>query len=205
MSGVREVRQDSPTVNPQGDFAAAKAAVLRLIRDRGHERRERAFQLSSGAWSHDYIDGKRAISDGESLTLVCRAIITLARERGAEFDAVGGLTMGADELAHGVAMLAGSTWFSVRKDRKPHGKQQLIEGGNLQAGTRVLLVDDVVTTGSSILKAFDAVAAVGAHATFAVSIVDRGTAAGQALSTRGIRYEALVTYQDLGIPPVAGG
>ncbi|HEX9823980.1 MAG TPA: orotate phosphoribosyltransferase [Actinomycetota bacterium] len=177
--------------------------VVDLLREFGLEKREQPFRLSSGQWSHDYIDGKRALADGKRLRVVGEALLDLAGKRGLEFDAVGGLTMGADALAHAVSLLSGCTWFSVRKEAKGHGKESLVEGG-LDEGMRVLLVDDVVTTGGSILQALDAVTAAGARVVLAVSVCDRGPDAGPLIAERGIAYEPLVTFEDLGIEPVTG-
>ena len=80
-------------------------AAFELIRTRGHERRDEPFKLASGQLSHDYIDGKYAVDTGERLAVVSRAVAELAAANGIEFDAVGGLTMGADPLSHGVAMV----------------------------------------------------------------------------------------------------
>src|SRR6201988_5305441 len=93
---------------------------------------------------------------------VSRAVADLAVRTGIEFDAVGGLTMGADPLAHGIAMVTGKAWFSVRKEQKQRGREQWIEGTRIEAGTRVLLVDDVISPGGSTEKAYDRVTAVGA-------------------------------------------
>ena len=144
-------------------YSAVTTAALRdtwqaafdLIRTRGHERRDEPFKLASGQLSHDYIDGKYAVDTGERLTIVSRAVADLAADNGIEFDAVGGLTMGADPLAHGVAMVTGKAWFSVRKEQKQRGREQWVEGTRLQPGTRVLLVDDVISTGGSTELAFD--------------------------------------------------
>jgi orotate phosphoribosyltransferase len=179
-----------------------RKALMRLIDELGYERREQPFQLSSGEWSRDYFDGKRALSSGESLRLAAECVVALAKDEGVGFDAAGGLTMGADPIAHAVAVVSGAAWFSVRKEAKQHGKQQLIEGAHLEAGTRVLLVDDVVTTGSSILKALDAVEEAGATVTLAVSLVDRGDQSRRRLRERGVRYEPITTYEDFGIEPV---
>jgi orotate phosphoribosyltransferase len=181
---------------------AMRKAIMRLIEELGYERREQPFQLSSGEWSRDYFDGKRALSSGDNLKLAAECVVALASDAGITFDAVGGLTMGADPIAHAVAVVSGTEWFSVRKQAKQHGKQQLIEGAHLGAGTRVLLVDDVVTTGSSILKALDAVEEAGATVALAVSLVERGDQSRRRLSERGVRYEPITTYEDFGIEPV---
>lgn len=179
-----------------------KESVLGFLRQYGHEKRDEPFRLSSGELSHDYLDAKLAFAEGDRLEIAARAVIAVAREKGVAFDAVGGLTMGADALSHAVSLLTHCSWFAVRKERKEHGKQAQLEGAQLQSGSKVLLVDDVVTTGSSILKALDAVAETGAKVVLAVSICDRGELAARQLQERGVPYEALATYEDLGIEPV---
>ncbi|HEX7133668.1 MAG TPA: hypothetical protein VF228_13920, partial [Iamia sp.] len=116
--------------------------MVALIARWGYERRDEAFTLSAGFETHDYIDGKRAVATSSRLRQVAAAFLELAEEEQAEFDAVGGLTMGADPLALAITVGASSDkeWFSVRKDVKVHGKQKLIEGSDLLPGTRVLLV-----------------------------------------------------------------
>ncbi|MDQ2637185.1 MAG: orotate phosphoribosyltransferase [Actinomycetota bacterium] len=177
-------------------------AAFDLISTRGYEHRAEPFKLASGQLSHDYIDGKYAIDTGERLSIVSRAVADLATGHGIEFDAVGGLTMGADPLAHGVAMVTGKAWFSVRKEQKQRGREQWIEGTRLQPGTRVLLVDDVISTGGSTEVAFDRVTAVGAVVAGVIPMVDRGDIAAKRFAKRGVPFVALVTYRDLGIEPV---
>lgn len=177
-------------------------AAFDLIRTRGHERREEPFRLASGQLSHDYIDGKYAIDTGERLTIVSRAVADLAASSGIDFDAVGGLTMGADPLAHGVAMVTGKAWFSVRKEQKQRGREQWIEGTRLEPGTRVLLVDDVISTGGSTEIALERVTAAGAVAVGVIPMVDRGDVAAKRFAARNVPFVALVTYKDLGIDPV---
>ena len=177
-------------------------AAFDLIRTRGYERREEPFKLASGQLSHDYIDGKNAINTGERLTIVSRAVADLAVQTGIEFDAVGGLTMGADPLSHGIAMVTGKAWFSVRKEQKQRGREQWIEGTRLQPGARVLLVDDVISTGGSTEIALDRIKAVGAVATGVIPMVDRGDVAARRFAQHGVPFHALVSYRDLGIEPV---
>ena len=177
-------------------------AAFDLIRNRGHEHRSEPFKLASGQLSHDYIDGKYAVDTGERLAIVSRAVADLAARNGIEFDAVGGLTMGADPLAHGVAMVTGKAWFSVRKEQKQRGREQWIEGTRLRPGTRVLLVDDVISTGGSTALAFDRATAAGAVVTGVIPMVDRGDIAAKLFAQRNVPYIALVTYQDLGIEPI---
>ena len=179
--------------------------MVDVVRARGLIRLAEPVVLASGQTSRDFVDGKAALSRGEDLELACRAIVEAVTTRAVEFDAVGGLTMGADHLAHVVAVLSGREWFVVRKEPKGRGTDKLVEGARVGAGTRVLLVDDAVTTGGSIRKAHDAIAALGATVVGAVTLVDRGDAAAPYFAERGIPYVALVTYGDLGIEPVGGG
>ena len=177
-------------------------AAFDLIRTRGYEHRAEPFRLASGQLSHDYIDGKYAVDNGERLTVVSRAVADLAAMNGIEFDAVGGLTMGADPLAHGVAMVTGAAWFSVRKEQKQRGREQWIEGTRVEPGMRVLLVDDVISTGGSTALALDRVTAAGAVATGVIPMVDRGDVAAGLFAERNVPFVALVTYRDLGIEPI---
>jgi orotate phosphoribosyltransferase len=177
-------------------------AAFDLIRTRGHERRDEPFKLASGQLSHDYIDGKFAVDNGERLTVVSRAVAELAADNGIEFDAVGGLTMGADPLSHGVAMVTGKAWFSVRKEQKQRGREQWVEGTRLEPGTRVLLVDDVISTGGSTALAFDRIEPLGVVVTGVIPMVDRGDVATKLFDERNVPFVALVTYKDLGIEPI---
>jgi orotate phosphoribosyltransferase len=171
---------------------------------RGHEYRDVPFKLASGQTSHHYIDGKHAVDTGDRLTVVCRAIVDLAAERQIKYDAVGGLTMGADALTHGIAMLTGKAWFSVRKEPKSRGLEQFIEGFRLRdhPGTRVLLVEDVVSTGGSVRKAYDRSIESGAVVAGIISMVDRGEVASRVFAELGVPYVSLVTYRHLGIEPI---
>ncbi|MFV0494076.1 orotate phosphoribosyltransferase [Mycobacterium sp.] len=178
-------------------------AVRDLVKNIGHEYRQEPFLLASGRKSHDYIDGKHAVAYGDNLMTAARAIADLAAARDIEFDAVGGLTMGADAIAIAVAVVAHKDWFSVRKERKKRGLDQYIEGARFEPGvTRVLVVDDVVTSGGSIGQACSRAREAGATVTGVIPMVDRGDAATKLFAELGLPYFPLVTYGDLGIEPV---
>lgn len=187
------------------DVLSAWDQARRLIKDHGYEYREVPFRLSSGPLSHDYIDGKRAIAAGERLRVVSKAMIDHATKHDMAFTHVGGLTMGADLLAGGITLTAGAEWFSVRKEPKKHGLQKWIEGSELGPAHRVLLVDDVVTTGRSIFKAYEKVREVRAEVIGVIPMVDRGEEAWQTFARLGVPYAPLLTYRDLGIDPVGQG
>lgn len=177
-------------------------AARDLVKTRGYEHREEAFMLASGKQSHDYIDGKYAVDHGDGLAVVASAVIDLAQANGIVFDAVGGLTMGADPLAIGIAVVGHKNWFSVRKARKERGRNQWIEGTRFENGTRVLLVDDVVSTGGSIVEAYEHVRDAGGVVTGVIPMVDRSDRAEKLFAELGVPYIPLITYADLGIDPV---
>jgi orotate phosphoribosyltransferase len=160
-------------------------------------------QLASGEWSRDFIDGKKALADGRDLETACRAMLELVE--GIDFDAVGGLTLGADQFAHVLAVLARRRWFVVRKVVKGRGTNKRVEGADLVEGVRVLLIDDVVTTGSSIREAYEVISDLGAHVVAAVTLVDRGEVAKAMFAGLGVPYFPVATYKDLDIEPVGDG
>src|SRR4051812_39459360 len=157
-----------------GTEGSPRDEAVRPLATPGLERRHEPFRLASGQLSHDYIDGKFAIDEGRSLRTVCEAVIELVAAAGIEFTAVGGVTMGSDALTHGVSLLSGARWFTVRKEPKQRGRERWVEGARLTSDDRVLLVEDVVTTGGSIRKALDRVTEVDATVVCVVPMVDRG-------------------------------
>jgi len=177
--------------------------VIEIVRERALIHLPEPVQLASGEMSKDFVDVKRGLARGEDLEVVCQAILEGAGD--VDFDAVGGLTMGADQFAHVLAVLAKKEWFVVRKEPKGRGTNKLVEGAAVGDGTRVLLVDDVVTTGGSIQKACEVIIGLGATVAGATTVVDRGDVAAAYFQDRGIPYFPLVTYRDLGIEPIGGG
>lgn len=179
-----------------------------VVRERGWERREAAFVLSSGGTSHDYVDLRRAVSCGPALELAARAVLECLATGGYgadRFEAIGGMTMGADPVAHAAALLSGRSWFSVRKSEKHHGLGRRIEGATLSDGVPVVLFEDTVSTGGSIFEAYDVVAATGAEIVAACTLLDRGELASERFAALSTPYFALLTYLDLGIDPIVAG
>lgn len=154
--------------------------------------------LSSGKEADYYVDLRRA-------TLHHRAgplIGTLLRELVADwdFDAVGGLTMGADPVALAVMHAPGRPIdaFVVRKAAKAHGMQRQIEGPDV-TGKRVLVVEDTTTTGNSPLTAVRALREAGAIVVGVATVVDRATGADEVIAAEGVEYRSLLGLSDLGL------
>lgn len=183
---------------------ALRDELVSLILERGYERRAEPFQLSSGGHSRDYIDLRRAVARGADLELTARAVIDALAAASVVFDAIGGMTMGADPVAHAVALLSGLSWYSVRKAPKDHGRAQRIEGATVRPGVRVVVMEDTVSTGRSLLEALEVVAETGAEIVAACTILDRADTLAAQLSSRGIAYVPVLTHRDLGIEPLGG-
>jgi orotate phosphoribosyltransferase len=179
--------------------------LRQLVLNRGYERRETPFPLSAGGTSHDYVDMRRAVAAGVDLKLAGRAVAQILEVRGIEFDAIGGMTMGADPVAHAVAMLTGRAWFSVRKAVKGHGLQQRIEGSTVGPGVRVVVMEDTVSTGKSLFDAYEVVRETSADVVAVCTILDRGDEVGRRFADLGVDYVAVLTYRDLGIEPIGAG
>lgn len=185
-------------------LSSLRKDLVEIIREGGLVHFEEPVELASGGFSRDFVDTKRALARGRDLRKACEAIVELVAEMGVEFDAIGGLTMGADKIAHGVAVFLDEDvqWFSVRKQAKERGTKKRVEGAELGEGVRALLVEDVVTRGGSIGDALAAISETGATVVAAVSIVDRGDFGRQLFEKENIPYQPLVTFADLDIEPV---
>ena len=137
------------------------------------------FQLSSGSTSDYYIDCRTTTLDARGAQLVGEVFLDEIREQGWEADAIGGLTMGADPIVVAVAVTSGTLHgFLVRKAEKQHGTGQRIEGFR-EKGARVVIVDDVCTTGSSTVQAIEAAREYGFEVVGAMCLVERQDAHGR--------------------------
>jgi len=137
------------------------------------------FQLSSGGTSDYYIDCRVTTLDARGAQLVGEVFLDQIREQGWEADAIGGLTMGADPIVVAVAVTSGTVHgFLVRKAEKQHGTGQRIEGFR-EKGARVVIVDDVCTTGSSTVQAIEAARDYGFEVVGVMCLVERQDAHGR--------------------------
>lgn len=155
--------------------------------------------LSSGREADYYVDLRRITLDGAAAPLVGRVMLDLTA--GLQYDAVGGLTLGADPVAAAMLHAAAARGerldaFVVRKSEKAHGLQRRIEGPDV-AGRRVLAVEDTSTTGGSVLTAVEALREAGAEVVGVAVIVERGAA--PAVEAAGLPYLAAFGPEDLGL------
>ncbi|MFR9676342.1 orotate phosphoribosyltransferase [Streptomyces sp. TR06-5] len=174
-----------------------RAALLEQIRDKAvvHGR----VTLSSGAEADFYVDLRRITLDGEAAPLAGRAMLDATAHL--DYDAVGGLTLGADPVAGAMLHAAAARGraldaFVVRKKGKAHGLQRRIEGPDI-AGRRVLVVEDTSTTGGSPLTAVEAAREAGAEVVGVATLVERSAAS--AIAEAGLPYVHVFDLADLGL------
>ncbi len=181
------------------DVATARARLLDLIKAKAivHGR----VTLSSGREADYYVDLRRISLDGEAAPLVGVVMRDLTRDL--DYEAVGGLTLGADPVATSMLHAAAAAGercdaFVVRKEGKAHGLQQRIEGPSV-AGRRVLVVEDTTTTGASPIAAVQAVREAGGEVVAVATIADRATGADAKIEAEGAAYRFVYSLEDLGL------
>lgn len=163
--------------------------------------RRGTFTLASGKQSSVYVDARLTTMSPEGLATIGPLALERIRAAGLDPDAVGGLTLGADPVAYAIAYasaLAGSPLraFTVRKEAKVHGTGKLIEGP-FTPGDRVVIIEDVITTGGSALRAIDAVRAAGGIIIGVLAVVDREEGGQEALAAAGVPIVALATASEV--------
>lgn len=165
--------------------------------------RQGTFTLTSGKTSDFYVDGKQTTLDAEGGYLCGRLLFELIRQHPEPIVGVGGMTLGADPLVTAVSLVSylekkPIPAFIVRKEAKGHGTGQYIEGAaNLPNGGLVALVEDVVTTGGTLIKVIDRVQQAGYRVGLVVTVVDRQEGGAQMLAEHGYPLKAIFTREQL--------
>jgi len=168
--------------------------------------REGAIKLSSGKESNFYIDGKQTTLDPEGAYLCGMLLFALISTQEEKIEGVGGMTLGADPLVTAVSIVshlkgASLPAFIVRKEPKSHGTENYIEGKeNLGAGARVALLEDVVTTGGTLLQVIERVKSQGFEIGLVATVVDRQEGGSEALAAQGYKLLSVFTREELLAP-----
>ena len=180
--------------------AELKEKLFNLLNQQALKRGK--FLLSSGKESNYYLDGRVITLNPQGAYLVASIILDMLK--GETLDAIGGPTLGADPIVGALAVLSYINaqpikTFIVRKQAKEHGTLQQVEGPALKNGDRVILIDDVATSGKAILEAKQALDKIGVIADKAIVIVDRNQGATDNLAKVGIKLESIFKIADFGL------
>jgi len=159
------------------------------------------FTLSSGRTSTLYIDARRTTMSPQGLTLVGPLGLGAIREAKWRPDSVGGMTLGADPISYAISYASATTdtpvrAFTVRKEAKAHGTGRLIEGP-FAAGDSVVIIEDVITTGGSALRAADAVRSAGGSVIGVLALIDREEGGREAIEAEGYAVRALAAASEI--------
>jgi len=180
----------------------ARDELRQIIARKSLLTRPEGYTLASGAWSPYYFDLKlTTLSDPHALRLASEVLLDKIDALGARIDAIGGLTSGADPLIVATSLLALQRGrvlpgFFVRDAQKHHGTERVIEG-IVTAGMNVVILDDVITKGNSVLKAIEPVEKIGAHVERVLVLVDREEGGIAFVAGKGHVVEPIYTYSEL--------
>ena len=188
-------------MNSSSDYYYLRNTLKDLLLARSVKRGD--FVLASGRHSSFYVDARRTTMSGEGLAVIGGLGLDRLAVRGWNPRAVGGLTLGADPIAYALALTARRRGqlldaFTVRKQPKDHGTGQRIDGC-FSTGFPVVIVEDVLTTGSSAREAISAVRSAGGHVLGVLAVLDREEGGREAIEREGYLVEALLTATDLGL------
>lgn len=183
------------------DKKAQRDRLISLIRTQSY--REGDFTLASGKKSGFYIDMKATTLHPEGASLIGALAVDCLEREGVAVEGVGGLTLGADPIATAVSIVAwtrGKAWpaYIVRKEPKDHGTARYIEGiENLRPGARVVVLEDVVTTGGSSVKAIERLREAGFNPVAVLTVVDREQGGAEAFEKLGLKLLRLATLSEI--------
>ncbi len=178
-------------------------ALLNLIRTEALRRGE--FTLASGKTASYYLDCRNVTLHPQGANVVAEGMLEFIQSAGPLPDAVGGMAIGADPITASIITIAGQRkvplkGFMVRKEAKGHGTGKQVEGP-VKQGQSVVIVEDVITSGGSALKAVDAAVEFGLNVQYVVAIIDRLAGGEQAFAEKGLKLHTLTTIRDFGIEP----
>ncbi len=185
---------------PQAAAQADRRRFLALLKEKSYEKRK--VILSSGRESDFYIDCKQTTLDAEGAVL-CGRLFCEMLGKGEWPEAVGGITLGADPIVTAVSLTSALQGrpipaFIIRKEPKKHGTAQWVEGTrNLRPGMRVAIIEDVVTTGASTIRAIERAEESGLVVSRVLAIVDRNEGGSGPISERGHRLEPMFLKEDV--------
>jgi orotate phosphoribosyltransferase len=176
-----------------------RGTLVRLLAQRSVRRGR--FTLASGRESSHYVDARLTTMSPEGLAVIGPLALEAIRARGWHVDAVGGLTLGADPISYATALASVAApplvrAFTVRKEAKQHGTGRLIEGP-MREGDRVVVIEDVITTGGSALRAAEAIQRAGATVSGILALVDREEGGRGVLEDGGFQVVCLATLSEL--------
>lgn len=171
------------------------STLIALLAERSAKRGQ--FTLASGKQSTFYIDARLTTMSPEGLSIIGPLALSVLAESNWRVDAIGGLTLGADPISYSISYASAQSSrplraFTVRKEAKAHGTGRLLEGP-FRRGDRVAVIEDVITTGGSALRAIDAVRAADGIVAGVLALVDREEGGRQAIEQAGVPVVALVT------------
>ena len=154
------------------------------------------FTLASGAKSSYYIDIKKASTNPRVLYLISQLMAMKMQDLNIRPDRIAGVVLGSVPLAAALSLATGVPYVMIRKEKKDHGTGKLIEG-DLEAGDKVLVVEDVITTAGSSIKAIETLRASGTVVTDVISVIDREGGGRENLEDAGVAFHPLVKASDL--------
>jgi orotate phosphoribosyltransferase len=175
------------------------SGLITLLAERSAKRGR--FKLASGKESDFYIDARLTTMSPEGLALIGPLALSALRKTGWAVDAIGGLTLGADPISYAISYASAASAhplraFTVRKEPKAHGTGKLLEGP-IGEGDRVVIIEDVITTGGSALRAIEAVRSAKASVAGVLALVDREEGGRQAIEKTGVSVVSLVTASQI--------
>jgi len=190
----------APAAHQRGPHWQPTVDALREI---GGRYRDQPVTLKDGRQTNIYLDPKHVFSSNKHMNNLSQAMLEHAQALGIDYNAVGGPTMGADVISHGMVAHHPNPdmgWFTVRdKPKSDHGLGKWIEGTEIGPNHKVILTDDVADTGKSLVDAYHKVRESGAQVTAVMPVVERGDKTRAQFEQLGVPYHPLCNYQDLGI------